>query len=367
MPTFNEETDTSDFEDEEVVESEDEGDEEEEEDEQHGENEEAHGEYSNAEDWEQLSGENAEDVGGLNAPGWSNPVTGDGSLRNWSADGQLDMYGADITQESKDPTSSLTTVNQQGEDGLISGEYESEEDFQSASDNDSGSDDSIEERLKMYKVVYGQQSYSVDTRAQSILPSQSSVPNDHQSVTGDHFPELESHEDEASDEFLSASEGDEESFDPHGQSLVVKEGNQTEIVSVQGADARVTQDITQKQPATDLPHHQFQDTEDTLEQVINLPEQTQAVQNVSQSKTLSEQSDRQSSVWVEEAPPSAQLPGPSPAASIRTPSITMQGEMQSSVPVEEAPPSTQLPGASPAASITTPSSTVQGELIISTS
>ena len=227
-----------------------------------------------------------------------------------------------------------TSLTLQREDSHTISEYTSEDEYQFEADNDSGSDSATEEPFKI---------------------SPLGLNND------------------SADEFLSASSGEEELFGLLKQSQAVKETHQTETVSVQGVmhvspgeESRVTQEVTQKQSATDLLHHQIQDTEDTLEQVIDLPEQTQAAQKVSQSKSLSVQDEMQSSAWVEEAPPSAQLPGPSPAAGITTPSITMHSETQSSVPAEETTPSTQLPGPSPAASIMTPSSTVQGELVINT-
>ena len=306
-----EETDTSDSEEEEVVEPEKEM--EEEEQQKKTENEERLVECSSEKDLEQVSDDEE--------AGRSSPETGDDSSRNWAADGLLEMHGADITKED-----SASSVTLQREDSHTISEYKSEDEYQFEPDNDSGSDSATEE------------------------------PNN-----------------DSADEFLSASSGDEELFALHRQSQAMKETHQTESVLVQelmrvppGEESRVTRQVTQKQPATDLPHHQFQDTEDTLEQVINLPEQTQAVQNVSQSKTLSVQGEMQSSAWVEEASPSAQLPGLSPAAGITTPSITIQGEMQSSVPVEETTPSRKLSGPSPAASIMTPSSTVQGKLVIST-
>ena len=313
-----EETDTSDSEEEEVLESE----EEKEEEVQQKENEKEEGlvEYDSEEDLEEFSDDNLEEAGRLNVPGRSRPETGDESSRNWSADGKMEMHGADITK--KDSASSLTL---QREDSHTISEYKSEDEYQFESDNDSGSDSAL------------------------------GLNND------------------SADEFLSTSSGDEELFGLHRQSQVMKEAHQTGSVSVQGVmhvsprkESRVTQEVTQKQLAADLVHHQIQDTEDTIEQVIDRPEQTQAAQKVSQSKSLSVQDEMQSSDWVEEAPPSAQLPGPSPAAGITTPSITMHGETQSSAPAEETTPSTQLPGPSPAASIMTPSSTVQGELVINT-
>lgn len=292
-------------------------------------------EDSNTEDWEQHSDDNLEDDGSLDTASRSNQESGDNSSRNWDADEEMKMYDVDIAKETvadrqvlEDSASSSTAVQQEGQDSLTIAEYESEDAYQSASGNDSESDDSDEERYSMYNTVSAHQSHS-------RLPSQSSIPQVHQSVTGYHGPEsFAGLDNDSANEFLSASEGDEELIGPHEGSLAVKGGHQTETVSIQGAvhvsaagaEATLAHEVAQKQLATDLPHHQNEDTEDTLEQVINLPEHAQDVKDVSQGKPLSEQEDMPSSAWIEEASPSAQLPGPSPAANIQTPSSTMEGE-----------------------------------------
>ena len=53
--------------------------------------------YDSEEDLEEFSDDNLEEVSRLNVSGRSRPETGDDSSRNWSADGQLEMHGADIT------------------------------------------------------------------------------------------------------------------------------------------------------------------------------------------------------------------------------------------------------------------------------
>lgn len=370
LPTSNEGTDTSDSDDEEVVESEYEEDEEE----QQGQNEEFEEEtlfgFSTEETWEQHYDE---DVGKLNVPSSSSAGIGDDSLGNWDT---AEQHGVDNTKETvavgqmlEDSASSFAEGQQPTEDNLTIGEYKSEYKFQSASDNGSGSDDSTEEHFQMYNTVFAPQSYSLDTQAQAMLPLQSSLPSVHPRVIGESPVVSES---DSADEYLSASEDDEESFGVHEQSQAMKKDLQ--IVSVgeatyvsAGLEPSVTQEVTQKQPATDLPRHQFQDTEETLEQVIKLPEQAEALADVSQGKTVSEQEEVHSSDQVEENPLSTQLPGPSPAAGIKAPCSTIQAEIRSSAWFEEASRSTQLPGPSPAASTMTPSNTIQGESVTSVS
>ena len=299
LPTPNEETDTSDSEEEEIVESEEV--EEEEEQQKENEEEEALAEHVSEEDLETVSDDSFEEDGRLNISGRSPSGTETGGTED-----------------------SALSVTLQREDSHAISEYKSDDEYQFRSDSDLGSDDAAEEHelFKMSEAVSSaQHSSSMDLQAQYS-------PTDvHHSITGGHVPELDSPvglDDVSDDEFLSASSGDEEMFDLLEQSQTVQETHQTEIVPVQ--ETTVTQAVIQKQLATDLPCHQIQDSEDTLEQVIDLPEQTQAGMSVRQSKTSSEQGEMRRSVWVEEAPPSAQLPGPSPTSSVKTTSSTMQGE-----------------------------------------
>ena len=287
----------SDSEEEEVVESE--GEEEEEEQQREIEEEEAVREDSGEEDLE----------------------TEDDSLRNFSAGGGLEMYSADIEGSSH---------TLQREDSHAISENKSDDEYRFKSDSDLEIDDAAEE-LEPYKmsnaVSSGQQSYLMDVEAPT---------NVHHSNAEGHGLQLENPaglDNESSDEFLSASSGDEETFSLLlEQSRTVKEAHQTETVLVHGAmhvspeaESTIIQEIIQKQPATDLIHHQIQDAEDTLEQVIDVPEQTEAVKNVRQPDIMSEQGEICRSALVEETPPSTQMPESSTAGSVKTPSNTMQG------------------------------------------
>ena len=287
----------SDSEEEEVVESE--GEEEEEEQQREIEEEEAVREDGGEEDLE----------------------TEDDSLRNFSAVGELETYSADIDDSSH---------TLQREDSHAISENKSDDEDLFKSDSDLDSDDAAEE-LEPYKM-----SNAVSSEQQSYLMNVEAPTNVHLCNTEGHGLQLENLvgvDNESSDEFLSASSGDEETFSLLlEQSQTVKEAHQTETALVHGAmhvsteaESTITQEVVQKQPATVLVHHQIQDAEDTLEQVIDVPEQTEAVKNVRQPDIMSEQVEMCRSVWVEETPPSTQLPGSSTAGSVKTPSNTMQG------------------------------------------
>lgn len=287
----------SDSEEEEVVESE--GEEEEEEQQRKIEEEEVVREDGSEEDLE----------------------TEDDSLRNFSAGGELEMYSADIDD-------SAHTL--QREDSHAISENKSDDEYQFKSDSDLESDD-VAEELEPYE-----RSNTVSSEQQSYLMDVEAPANVHHSNTEGHGLQLEDPvgvDNESSDEFLSASSGDEEMFSLLlEQSRTVKETHQTETALVHGAmhvsteaESTITQEVVQKQPATVLVHHQIQDAEDTLEQVIDVPEQTQAVKNVRQPDIMSEQGEMCRSALVEEPPPSTLMPGSSTAGSVKTPSDTMQG------------------------------------------
>ena len=305
--------DVSDSEEEEVEEPESEEEVEEEEQQSENMEEEVLVEDGTEKNWEQHSDGSLADDDSLNIPSRSNPNNGHNNSSYKETDEHQKTYDAGMAEETvsdrqmlQDSASSLAAVLQVGKENLTTGEYESEDVNQSASENES-TDDSDEERYSMYETVSAQQS-------QSRLPSQSPNPQVHQSASSDGTESFPDSKNDSANEFLSASEGGEEMISPHKEPLVVKEGLH----------------VTQKQLAEDLPHHQIQDTEDMLEQVINLPKLTQAEKEVSQSKGLSEQEEMPSSAWIEEASPSAQLPGPSLAAGIKMSSSTMQGELGTS-------------------------------------
>ena len=287
----------SDSEEEEVVESE--GEEEEEEQQREIKEEEADREDGDEEDLE----------------------SEDDSLKSFSAGGELEMYSVDIEGSSH---------TLQREDSHAISENKSDDEYQFKLDSDLESDDAAE-GLEPYKM-----SNAVSSEQQSYLLDLEAPGNVHHSNTEGHGSELENLagvDNESSDEFLSATSGDEETFSLlFEQSRTVKEAYQTETALVHGAmhvsteaESTITQEVVQKQPATDLVHHQIQDAKDTLEQVIDVPEQTEAVKNVRQPGIMSEQVEMCRSVWVEETPPSTQLPGSSTAGSVKTPSNTMQG------------------------------------------
>ena len=249
--------------------------------------------------------------------------TEDDSLRNFSAGGELEMYSADINDSSH-------TLQRVDSHAMSENKSDDEYQFKSDSYSDLESDDAAEE-LEPYKM-----SNAVSSEQQSYLMDVEALANVHHSNTEGHGLQLEapvSVDNESSDEFLSASSGDEETFSLLlEQSRTVKEAHQTETALVHGAMhvsteavSTITPEVIQKQPATDLVHHQIPDAEDTLEQVIDVPEQTEAVKNVRQPGIMSEQVEMCRSVWVEETPPSTQLPGSSTAGSVKTPSNTMQG------------------------------------------
>ena len=247
--------------------------------------------------------------------------TEDDSLSNFCAGGELEMYSADIDD-------SAHTL--QREDSHAISENKSDDEYQFKSDSDLESDDAAEE-LEPYK-----RSNAVSSEQQSYLMDVEALVNVHHSNTEGHGLQLENPvgvDNESSDEFLSASSGDEEMFSLLlEQSRTVKETHQTETALVHGAmhvsteaESTITQEVVQKQPATVLVHHQIQDAEDTLEQVIDVPEQTEAVKNVRQPDIMSEQGEMCRSALVEEPPPSTLMPGSSTAGSVKTPSNTMQG------------------------------------------